>query len=115
MVNFVTNVLLPGDQSVCVFTHQRRLLTNLILNNNGISSSGIWKLNQLRMMRVNKVVVYYRHNGINEIIVGNYNGISPSNVPGRYYINFQITNRDDTPNNWNIFCKTGTNPVKYFP
>jgi hypothetical protein len=115
VINNLTNVVSQNQNSVCVFTTYERYLKNLTLSDDGISKSGIWKLNLTRMSGVSKVVVYYRHNNINEIIVGNYLDKSLSNYPHRYFIHFKITNRCQTLNNWKVFCNTGTNPVRYYP
>jgi len=115
LVNSLQDVLSPGDQCVCVFIRQEGFQKNLVLNEDGISKCGIWKLDQINMLRVNKVVVYYRHDGINEIIIGNYEGISPTIFCDYYCINFKISNIDQTLKDWNDFCGGDSNPVKYFP
>jgi len=115
MVNFITEVLSAGDQCVCVYTEQEGLQKNLVLNENGVFSSGIWKLDQMEMLGVNKVVVYYKHDGINKIITGDYKGISPTIFRDHYCINFQTTNIDQTLNNWDDFCNADANQVKYYP
>ncbi len=112
MVNFLRDVE-PNEKCVCVFTNQKRLQNNLRLRNNGVSESGIWKLNTITMIGVTKVIIYYRHDNINEIIVGNFMGTRKSNDPDRYYIEFDNIRRDQTLNNWTVFCNTGSNPVKY--
>lgn len=115
MVNFITEVLSVGDQCVCVFTEQEGFQKNLVRNEDGLFSSGIWKLDELEMAEVNKVVVYYRYNGINKIITGEYKGISPTIFRDHYCINFQTTNIDQTLNNWDDFCNAGAHQVKYYP
>jgi len=115
MINFITEVLSVGDQCVCVYTEQEGYQKNLVLNENGIFSSGIWKLDQMEMLGVNKVVVYYKHDGINKIITGDYKGISPTIFRDHYCINFQTTNIDQTLNNWDDFCNADANQVKYYP
>jgi|GEM_PF-4680938 len=115
MVNCLQDVLSPDDQCVCVFTQQEGSQKNLVLNPDGISKSGIWKLDQIRIMWVNKVVVYYRHDGINEIITGHCEGISPTIFRDHYCIEFKVTNIDQTLNGWEDFCKEGTEPIQYYP
>ena len=115
MVNYLTDVE-PNKRCVCVFTNQKKLQKNLRLCNNGVSESGVWKLNKSKMIGVTKVIIYYRHDNINEIIVGDYKGIRESNdpdYPDRYYIDFNNIRRDQTLNNWTDFCKTGSHPVRY--
>jgi hypothetical protein len=116
MVNFLRNVVLPNERCVCVFTNQQRLQQNLRIRNNSVSESGVWKLNMTKIKSVTKVVIYYRHNNINEIIVGDYRGIRESNdqnYPDRYYIKFDNIRNDQTLNDWKVFCDTGSNPVRY--
>ena len=112
MVNYLKKVE-PNKKSVCVFTNQKKLQQNLCLRNNGISESGIWKLNMTRMIGVTTVVVYCRHDNINEIIVGDYLGTRDSNIKGRHYIQFKVLFKDQTTNNWKVFCNTGSHPVRY--
>ncbi|GAB6268651.1 hypothetical protein DS62_04850 [Smithella sp. SC_K08D17] len=112
MINYLKDVE-PNERCVCVFITQILFLNNLTLSNVGISESGIWKLNMTRMIGVTKVVVYYRHDNINEIIVGDYLGTRDSKIQGRHYIKFKIIRRCQTLNNWKDFCNTGSNPVRY--
>jgi len=115
MINFLTEILSPGDQCVCVFIQQRGFQKNLVLDDSGgISKSGIWKLNEMEMAGVNKVVIYYRHDGINEIFIGNYKGISPTIFHDHYCINFQILQRDETLSDWSVFRDADSSLVKYF-
>ncbi|SEL92804.1 hypothetical protein SAMN04489760_10113 [Syntrophus gentianae] len=114
MVNFITEVLSPDDRCVCVFTEQEGLQKNLVLDEDGLFKSGLWKLDELDMLGVNKVVVYYRHSGMNKIIIGDYKRISPTIFRDHYCIHFQIANIDHTLTNWNDFCNAGENSVKYY-
>lgn len=114
MVNFIKEVLSPDDRCVCVFTEQDGFQKNLALDANGIFKSGIWKLDELDLLGVNKVVVYYRNEKINKIIIGDYKGVSPTIFRGHYCIHFQMTNIDQTLTNWNDFCNAGSDSVKYY-
>jgi len=67
------------------------------------------------MLWVNKVVVYYRHDGINEIIIGDYEGISPTIFCDYYSINFKIRDIDQTLKDWNDFCGDDSNHIIYYP
>jgi len=115
MLNFLTDVVSTGDQCVCVFIKQEGFQKNLVLNDEGISKTGIWKLDLMKMEEVNKVVIYYSHDGINEIITGDYAGISPTIFRDRYCINFQLRHIDQTENDWTDFCCGGSNLLKYYP
>ena len=115
MVNYLTDVE-PNEKCVCVFITHKQFLNNLNLSTVGVSETGIWKLNITRMVGVTKVVVYYRHDNMNEIIVGDYLGIRKSNdknYPNRYYIDFNYIRKDKTKNDWKVFCNTGSYPVRY--
>ena len=112
MVNYLKDVE-PNERCVCVFITHRQYLKNLTLSDVSVSETGIWRLNLTRIIGVTKVVVYYRHDNINEIIVGDYLGIRKSNDPDRYYIKFDNIHRDETNNTWTEFCDTGANPVRY--
>ncbi len=116
MVNFLRDVLSPDDQCVCVFTKQEGFQKNLVLfDEDGLSKSGIWKLDRTKMEAVNRVVVYYRREGINHILVGDYKGFSPTIFRNRYCIRFRIRTIEQTLNDWDGFCGAGSNPILYFP
>jgi len=115
LVNSFQDVLSPGDQGVCVFIRQEGFQKNLVLDEDGLSKCGIWKLDQIKMLRVKKVVVYYSHQGINEIMTGDYEGISPTIFCDYYCINFKLRNIAQTLNDWNVFCGGESGPLKYFP
>lgn len=115
MINYLTDIVLPNEKSICVFVTHQQFLNNLDLNDKNQSKSGIWKLDSTKMIGVKKVVIYYRHSDVNEIIIGKYINISESGVSNRYFLHFQILGWDTTRNNWKIFCKTGSNPIRYFP
>jgi hypothetical protein len=115
MVNFLTDVISPGDQCVCVFTKQEGFQRNLVLENDGTSKSGIWKLDLIKMEEINKVIIYYRHDGINEIIIGDYQGVSPTIFRDHFCINFKITNISQTLRDWVDFCDTDSSPIRYYP
>jgi len=117
MVNDYRDVV-KNERTVCVFTNQTVLQQNLCIRDDkgSVSHTGIWKLNMKRMEGVKKVIVYYRHDKINEIIVGDfvgsYQGTRPLGDIGRY-IQFDNIRRYQTNNKWDVFCKTGANPVRY--
>jgi len=113
LVKYITDVVLPSEKSVCVFTTHKKYENNLDLRDDGISKSGIWKLNMSKMDGIKKVIIYYRHDNINEIIVGDYLKLSKSDVSSRYYLYFKVLGKCQTLNNWKDFCKTGSYPVKY--
>jgi hypothetical protein len=115
LVNSLQDVLSPGDKCICVFIQQEGFQKKLVLNEGGISKCGIWKLDQINMLWVNKVVVYYRHHGINEIITGDYEGISPTIFCDHYSINFRKINIDQTLKSWNDFCGGDSNNIKFYP
>jgi hypothetical protein len=50
MVNHLKDIVIPGEKYVCVFTNQKKLKKNLDIHNNGVSKSGIWKLDTSRMI-----------------------------------------------------------------
>jgi len=115
MIKFLRDVE-PNKKCVCVFTNKKKLQKNLHLRSKGVSESGVWKLSKEKMARVSKVVIYYRHDGINEIIVGDYlkmHSANDPNYPNRYCLDFVNIRRDQTMNDWKVFCQTGSNPVKY--
>ena len=108
IINDVSNVLIPGQSAIAVFTKGM----NLNLRQGGISESGIWKVNEFR--RVDKIIVYFRHDNLNEIIIGDHYDTIPSNVRNRFYLRFQNSHTAGfTSSNWKEFAVTGSHPVRY--
>lgn len=99
-------ILLPGQSAIAVFTKTGKNLDE--------GKTGIWKIDPTKS--VNKIIIYHRHDHVNEIIVGDFKTISNSNDPRRFYLhsdNFRSVGF--TPKNWNEFALTGSNPVRYYP
>lgn len=100
--------LLQGKSAIAVFTKTGQYLD---LDK---GKTGIWKIDISRITNVSKIVIYYRHNNVNEIYWGDYKKFSKSGVSGRFYIhsdNFKYVGF--THNNWNGFALAGQNPIRY--
>ncbi len=108
IINDVFNLLIPGQSAIAVFTKG----LNLHLRKSGVSKSGIWKVDKFR--RVDKIIVYFRHDNVNEIIIGDHYDTIPSNVRSRFYLRFQnYRTAGFTSSNWKEFAVTGSHPVRY--
>jgi hypothetical protein len=113
LINILADVVPKGKRAVCVFTKQKNYLD---LRKDDVSKSGIWKVKKSKMIGIKIVVIYRRYSNRNEIIIGDYFKIISSKVPGRFYLLFRNYRKvGHTINNWKVFAKTGSYPVKYFP
>jgi hypothetical protein len=93
---------------------------NLEINRDGSGKSGVWVISP--KAEVDKVIVYFRNKtrNINEIYVGDFSGLTPSQIKGyenRLTINFNnMKFAGFTRANWNQFTGTkrgSVSPIKY--
>lgn len=105
----IKDIISSNQSAIVVFTRG----PFLNLRKGDVSESGIWKVDKSR--KVDKIVIYYRHDGVNEIIIGKHIDTVKSNIKGRYYLLFRnYHSAGFTPNNWKVFAQTGSHPVRYF-
>jgi hypothetical protein len=102
----LSDVVIGGCTAIAVFTDGRHL------DIDHISKTGNWRISPKRSFE--KVVVYYRCNNVNTIILGDYIDRSPSPDPKRFIVRFSNAKEAGfTRLSWSEFAETGTNPVKY--
>ena len=79
--------------------------------------TGIWVVDRTRVENTNKVVVYLRSGGRNNILMGDIMNVFPdATEPDRFWIHFNnLVNKGYTPFNWSEFAETGSRPVRYWP
>lgn len=109
-------ILKNNETAVMIFTDGR----NLTINKDGSGKSGVWVIN--KSLSVEKVIVYFRNKlrNVNEIYIGNFVGLSPSEELGyenRHIVEFNKMNfAGMTKENWNGFTYTkqgAVSPIKY--
>ncbi len=105
-----------GHTAMMIFTDGR----NLIINNDGTGSSGVWRIN--KNSTPDKVIVYFRNRekDQNEIYIGDFVQLLPSTekaYPNRFVVEFvDMKFKGFTDLNWNEFTGTSqgaVSPVKY--
>lgn len=107
----VTDLLVPGESALAVFTHGQYFS----LNPDGTGSSGNWVIDPAR--RVDRFIVYSRTGPAGrpaEIYRAVFVGAAESGEPGRFVVNFRRAELVGvTRESWPQFADTGVNPVRY--
>lgn len=108
------DIVKTNETAMMIFTDGR----NLTMKEDGTGSSGVWRIN--RNAAPDKVIVYHRNGNRNEIYLGDFVQLSPSNeirFPGRLVVEFvNLEFVGTTALNWNEFTDTkhgSVSPVKY--
>jgi hypothetical protein len=107
----VTDLLVPGESALAVFTHGQLLS----LNPDGTGSSGNWVIDPER--RVDRFIVYSRSGPVGMpagVYRAEFVGAAESAEPGRFVVNFRgVELVGVTRESWPEFADTGVNPVRY--
>lgn len=109
------DIIEDNETALAIFTDGR----NLKINVGGKSISGVWRISN--NLDVDKIIIYFRNKekAINEIYIGDFNNLLPSNEKGleyRFAVEFINTKFvGQTMENWNGFTETkrgSVNPTK---
>ena len=92
--------LLQLGQYAIVFFTRGELFTH---NQNGDGSTGNWKVNENKLSKLDKVIIYLRDDpaGINRVYMGDYEGWEQSPEPQRKIIQFsKLKEMGKSTSNW---------------
>jgi hypothetical protein len=107
----VTDLLVPGESALAVFTHGR----HFDLNPDGTGSSGNWVIDPER--HVDRFIVYSRTGPAGvpaEVYRAVFVGADETAEPGRFVVSFRGAELVGiTRESWPQFADTGVNPVRY--
>lgn len=103
-----------GETAVAVMTRGDYLVVDDSMSS---GRTGIWVVDRTRAENTNKVVIYVRSEGRNDVLMGDIIEVFPENsAPERFWIQFiNLVNKGTTPCNWKEFAETGSRPVRYWP
>lgn len=114
-IRYLTDVLQKGETAIAIFTDNRYPERLKIRPGQKMSSSGNWRVNLNRKFK--KVVIYSRHDGKNEMIIGDYAKTVEIKDPEkgkRFVIYFQNAHIiGDVDSTWSEFANCGSCPIRY--
>jgi hypothetical protein len=113
-IKHLNDVLRKGETGIAIFTDNRYPDRLKIKSGKKMSSSGNWRIDTKRQFK--KVIIYSRHDGKNEIYIGDYAGTTEvtDQREKRFVIYFQNARSIGiVDTNWCEFANSGSYPVRY--
>lgn len=109
-ISTTSDLVNGGQQTVIIFTRGR----NILIREDGTGYSGKWVIAERKFPGTTKVIIYLRDSVTKQkkIYLGDYSGYHPSDIPGRFVVEFSgLTLVGTTNKNWLEFAGKGQNPI----
>jgi hypothetical protein len=99
MIRKAAELVKPRENAIAIFTRGDLL----IYDPNGDGKTGNWKVNENKLSKLDKVIIYLRDDpaGINRVYMGDYEGWKQSPEPQRKIIQFsKLKEMGKSTSNW---------------